>query len=241
MIIAVATLSGGVSCSPHSLAVSAEECFPNARGPNARGPTAESIATAPVQLAACRSVAHIGDSLTAYVVAPLKAAYAAVGVKAEVDAYGGRAILQKLSADPKTGRQAAVDLVRAGFKGCWVVALGSNDTANVAVGAAYSRSHAIDEMMKAIDPSAEARVVWVNAFTTKASGPWSNENMKLWNGELEKARERWPNLEVFDWASVAATGVAPYDDGIHHTKEGYEVRNKAIADALEENDDPRAD
>jgi hypothetical protein len=183
----------------------------------------------------CAAVAHIGDSLTAYTIEPLRDAYKAVGLTAEIDAYGGRAILQKLPADPKTGQQAALDFVDAGFKGCWVVALGTNDTANVAVGASYTRAYAIDEMMRAIDPTAKAPVTWVNTFTTKTTGSWSNDNMKLWNDALEKALSRWPNMKVFDWAKIAATGAAPYSDGIHHTTTGYAVRNKAIAKAIAAN------
>ncbi len=180
----------------------------------------------------CAMVAHIGDSLTAYTIDPLTMAYANVGVTAELDAYGGRAILQKLPADPKTGKQAALDFASAGFKGCYVVALGTNDTANIAVGASYTRATAIDEMMKAIDPTAKVPVMWVNTFTTKTTGSWSNDNMKLWNQALDKALARWPNLKIYDWAAVAATGVAPYSDGIHHTTAGYAFRNKAIAEAF---------
>lgn len=180
----------------------------------------------------CTTIAHVGDSLTAYTIEPLRTAYAKVSVTATIDAFGGRAILQKLPDAPKTGKQAALDLVKAGFKGCWVVALGTNDTANVAAGASYTRAKAIDEMMKAIDPEARATVMWVNTYTTKTTGYWSNANMKLWNEALAEARARWPNLEVFDWAAIAATGAAPYTDGIHHTTAGYTVRNKSIAEAL---------
>src|SRR5512135_3670436 len=70
----------------------------------------------------CKNVAHIGDSLTAYTKESLAKAYAAVGVSAKIDAYGGRAVLQRLPADARTGKQAARELVASGFKGCWVVA-----------------------------------------------------------------------------------------------------------------------
>lgn len=180
----------------------------------------------------CKKVAHIGDSLSAYTVDPLTKAYAAVGVSADIDAYGGRAIKQKLPADPKTGKQAALDFNAAGFDGCWVVALGTNDTANVAAGAWYTRAEAIDEMMEAIDPTATDPVMWVNTITTKTTGYYSNDNMKLWNQALNEALTRWPNLKVFDWAAIAATGSAPFADGIHHTTAGYAVRNKAIAEAF---------
>lgn len=180
----------------------------------------------------CRSVAHIGDSLTAYRKAELVEAYASVGLSAEIDAFGGRATLQKLRRDAKTGKQAALELAAAGGERCWVVALGTNDTANVAAGARYTRAGAIDAMMAAIDPTGTAPVMWVNTFTTLRTGYWSSSNMRLWNAELLRAKKRWPNLRVFDWAAIAATGAAPFADGIHHTSEGYAARNKAIAEAL---------
>ena len=200
----------------------------------AGGLSAESAGAqpSPEPAAACQSVAHIGDSLTAYTKAELAEAYASVGVSAEIDAFGGRATLQKLRRDAKTGKQAALEFNATGAERCWVVALGTNDTANVAAGARYTRAKAIDAMMAAIDPSARAPVMWVNTFTTLRAGHWSNANMKLWNEALVQARRRWPNLKVFDWASVAATGAAPFADGIHHTAEGYGARNRAIAEAL---------
>ena len=182
----------------------------------------------------CTKVAHLGDSLTAYTIDELKDAYAAVGIEATFEAYGGRAIYEYCCGDDTTGKQAAERLVASGFAGCWVIALGTNDTANVSAGAAISRADRIDAMMKTIDDSAQVRVMWVNTYTTKTEGHWSNANMELWNAELEKARARWPNMHVFDWASIAKTGSAPFSDGIHHTTQGYAVRNAAIAKAASE-------
>lgn len=183
---------------------------------------------------ACKKVAHLGDSLTAYTVDALKDAYAAVSIDARIEAYGGRAINEYCCGDTKNGKQAAAEVVASGFEGCWVVALGTNDTANVANGATATRASRIDGMMKTIDPDAKVTVMWVNTYTTKTDGFWSNANMKLWNQALEDAKARWPNMQIFDWASIAATGSAPFSDGIHHTTEGYKVRNAAIAKAVSE-------
>src|SRR5262245_31427689 len=145
----------------------------------------------------CSSVAHIGDSLTAYTEPSLTAAYQRVGASVRINAYGGRAILQKLPADPMTGQQAALSIRAGGFTGCWVVALGTNDTADIAAGAGYTRGQAIDEMMTAIDPGRTASVMWVNTYTTRSSGYWSNANMMLWNQALVDSQRRWPNLRLF--------------------------------------------
>jgi hypothetical protein len=180
----------------------------------------------------CGMVVHIGDSLSAYSEPSLTKAYASVGLPVQIDAYGARGIIQKLAEDPHTGETAAQEIALTGFDGCWVVALGTNDTANVSAGAWYSRAEAIDRMMSAIDSTATARVMWVNTFTTRTTGHWKNENMVLWNEALGDAQARWPNLLIYDWASVAATGIAPYSDGIHHTTAGSDVRSQAIAEAL---------
>lgn len=173
-------------------------------------------------------VAHIGDSLTAYTEKSLHDAYAVEGLDATIHAHGARAILQKLSADTATGKQAAQALSASqGPFDVWVVALGTNDTANVAVGAAYTRAKAIDEMMGVIP--AGAPVVWVDTFSQLSTTPYSNANMLAWNAALDAAKARWPNLIVYPWSVVARTGAAKFSDGLHHTPAGYEVRNRAIA------------
>jgi hypothetical protein len=181
----------------------------------------------------CDWVAHIGDSLTAYTDEALDREYRAHGLDIKViHAHGGRAILQKLRDDPRTGRDAALDIRAYGFVGCWVIALGTNDTANIARGAWYTRAEAIDEMMSAIDEAGVETVLWVNTYTTRTDGYWSNGHMEQWNAALEEATARWPNMRVLDWAATAATGVAPFADGIHHTGAGYAVRNRTIVEAV---------
>ncbi len=179
----------------------------------------------------CTVVAHIGDSLSAQTLGPLGAAYADAGIAAQLNAYGGRAILQKLPDDPMTGKNAALEFRDAGFSGCWVIALGTNDTANIAAGATPGRAGAIDQMMTAIGPTNGRPVMWVNTFTTRTTGYWMNSNMVLWNTALTDAKARWPSLVVYDWAAIADGGSEPYVDGIHHSTAGYTVRNRAISRA----------
>lgn len=218
---------------------SANDAAPDAHAATAVGdagvhvPDAAPADAAPPGPWDCENTAHIGDSLTAYTKPALTAEYTKVGVgDLSLSAGGGRAILQKISPDTENGKQAATRIRADGFTGCWVVALGTNDTANIEAGASYSRASAIDQMMTAIDETKTAKVMWVNTFTTRTSGYYDNDNMVLWNTALVAAKARWPNLRVFDWAKIAAQGTAPFADGIHHTTAGYAVRNKAIAEAL---------
>jgi hypothetical protein len=207
-------------------------CAGDIQGGDPTGATDAGVAASDAAPRACEQVAHVGDSLTAGTVDGLETAYRTVGAAPRIDAYGGRAVLQKLPDDPRTGKQAALELRASGFAGCWVVALGTNDTANVAAGASYTRATSIDEMMMAIDPERAAAVLWVNTFTTRTTGFYANDHMVLYNQALDEARARWPNLRILDWAAVAAGGGAPYVDGIHHTAAGYAVRNQTIAEAL---------
>ena len=81
----------------------------------------------------CRAVAHIGDSTSDGLNSPdylpnrhqrIPARYAAVGVKSTwLDISGARSVVETLPGQVN-GYDAAKALVREGFRGCWVIALG---------------------------------------------------------------------------------------------------------------------
>jgi hypothetical protein len=185
----------------------------------------------------CRSVAHIGDSTSVGMVSPLDlpdpaqrlaAQYAGVGVRhAWIDASGGRSMVEEMPGQVN-GYGTARNMVSRGFRGCWVIALGTNDTANVSVGSSVGRLARIQELMSVAHG---APVMWVNVKTLDSSGPWSEANMQLWNDTLLQACHQYPNLRIFDWASAAQDGWF-ISDGIHYTSAGYAVRAHLIAGAL---------
>ncbi len=90
-----------------------------------------------------------------------------------------------------------------GYRGCWVFALGTNDTANVSVGSSVGLMGRVEQMMSAAHGEP---VLWVNARTMLSGGPWSEANMQAWNNTLLQACARYPNMRVLDWASVANPG-----------------------------------
>ena len=185
----------------------------------------------------CRAVAHIGDSTSVGLVSAdylpnpaqrLAAQYADVGVRhATINASGGRSIVEALPGQVN-GYDTARQMATAGFRGCWVVALGTNDTANVSVGSGVGRMARIQELMSVAHG---APVMWVNVKTLDSSGPWSEANMQLWNDTLLQACHQYPNLRIFDWASAAQDGWF-ISDGIHYTPAGYAARAHLIAAAL---------
>jgi hypothetical protein len=185
----------------------------------------------------CTSVAHIGDSTSVGMVSPawlpdaaqrLAAQYRDVGVRqAQIDASGGRSIVEEMPGQ-QNGYRVASAWYRAGFRGCWVIALGTNDAANVAVGSTVGMLSRVREMMAAVHGEP---VLWVNAETELQSGPWSDANMQLWNETLVRASKLYPNMRIFDWASLVQPGWH-LADGIHYTSAGYAIRAAAIAHAL---------
>jgi hypothetical protein len=185
----------------------------------------------------CTTVGHIGDSTSVGMVSAtwlpdaaqrLGAQCANVGVRhLWVDASGGRSIVEEMPGQ-LNGDIVAQKWRTAGFHGCWVFALGTNDTANVSVGSNVGRTARIQEMMAVAHGEP---VMWVNTQTDLTSGPWSEANMQLWNADLLQVCHAYPNMHVFNWAGqVQPAWHLP--DGIHYTSAGYAIRAKAIARGL---------
>jgi hypothetical protein len=74
-------------------------------------------------------------------------------------------------------------------------------------------------------------VLWVIVKTLLASGPYAESSMRLWNNTLHQACARYPNLRIFDLASVVRDSRF-ISDGVHYTSTGYAARTWVIAAAL---------
>jgi hypothetical protein len=214
----------------------------NAGGKNAHGKNGSAAggrrSSRPTALAtSCTTVGHIGDSTSVGMVSPdyladpaqrLAAQYADVGVRhLWVDASGGRSIVETLPGQVN-GYNVARNWVAEGFRGCWVFALGTNDTANVSVGSNVGRMARIEEMMAVAHGEP---VMWVDTHTLLTAGPWSEANMQIWNDDLVAACAMYPNMRIFNWAAMDQPAWH-ISDGIHYTSAGYAVRAAAIAHAL---------
>jgi hypothetical protein len=184
-------------------------------------------------------VVHIGDSTSDGLVSDdylpnpqqrIGAQYAKVGATRMItEISGGRSIVETI------GKQAnaydvAKQLVAGGYRGCWVLALGTNDTADVVVGSGVSRAARIQKMMSVIG---NQPVMWVNVKSLVASGPYAEPQMQLWDAALTQACPRYPSMRVYDWAGVAQNRWF-ISDGIHYTSAGYAARSADIAHALAE-------
>jgi peptidoglycan/LPS O-acetylase OafA/YrhL len=185
----------------------------------------------------CRAVVHIGDStsdgLDSSDYLPdwrdrIPARYAAVGAGRQImEISGGRSIVETLP-NQQNGYTVAKDLAGGGYRGCWVLALGTDDTADVDVGSYVSRYDRIKRMMSVIGSQP---VLWVNVKTLVPYGPYAEYQMRLWNDALIDESRHYPNMRVYDWASAVRDSWF-INDGIHYTSTGYRYRARMIAEAL---------
>lgn len=185
----------------------------------------------------CRSVIHIGDSTSEGLISPeylpdpqqrISAQYARVGATTQhFEISGARSIVETFEGQPN-----AYEVARAwrgrGYRGCWVLALGTNDAADVYVGSSVDQIARIRRMMSVIG---KQPVMWVNVRSLVQSGPYSEHNMRLWDGALREACRSYPNLRIYDWAG-AVRDKWFIEDGIHFTSPGYVARSRLIAQAL---------
>jgi hypothetical protein len=158
----------------------------------------------------------------------IAAQYARVGATtAHLEVSGARSIYETFEGNPNA-RDVAVAWDAEGFDGCWVIAMGTNEAANVAAGSTIGYEERIESMMDVI---AGEPALWVNVRSLVTSGPYAKANMAAWNAALLEACDRYPNMRVFDWASaVKDEWFIP--DGIHFTTPGYAARARYIANAL---------
>ncbi|HMH92211.1 MAG TPA: acyltransferase family protein, partial [Streptosporangiaceae bacterium] len=164
------------------------------KGSSASGASAAggSAAAAPLRTS-CRAVAHLGDSTSdglvsrQYLPNPkqrIQARYEDVGARSVwTNIAGGRSIVEVLPGTVN-GYDAVHNMAHQGFKGCWVLALGTDDTADVAAGSETPLATRIARMMSAAHGEP---VMWVNVKSLVSSGPYAEPNMQRWDAALVKA------------------------------------------------------
>ena len=187
----------------------------------------------------CTSVVHIGDSTSDGLFSSdylpdkaeqIPAQYADVGVKRTIDkVVGATSVVESLPGTPNAQTMAS-GMLKSGYHGCWVIALGTNDTADVAVGSEVSRAQRIKMMMALIGSQP---VMWVEVKSILSSGPYAESNMELWNQALQQALPNYPNMRLYNWPAVVQHSWF-INDGIHYTSVGYAHRGQMIAEALAE-------
>jgi peptidoglycan/LPS O-acetylase OafA/YrhL len=186
----------------------------------------------------CKAVVHIGDSTSEGLDDPeylpnekerIPNRYREVGVKeTHMEVQGARSIEERFEGEPNA-QEVAAAWKAEGYKGCWVLALGTNEAADVAAGSNVGLRERIEKMMAIIG---DEPVLWVNVRSLVPPGdPYSKEGMVEWDEELVRACNTYPNMRVYDWASDVKDEWF-IEDGIHFTSPGYAARAQLIAQAL---------
>ena len=186
----------------------------------------------------CRAVVHIGDSTSEGLddaeylpveAQRIPARYVEVGAReVHMEVQGATSIEERFESMPNA-QEVAAAWKAEGFEGCWVLALGTNEAANVAAGSTVTERERIDKMMAIIGSEP---VLWVNVRSLVEKGdPYSKGNMEKWDEELVAACASYPNMRVYDWASDVKDDWF-IEDGIHFTSPGYAARAQLIAQAL---------
>jgi peptidoglycan/LPS O-acetylase OafA/YrhL len=207
--------------------------------PTARPTTrvAATPAAGKTRTTACTSVVHVGDSTSIGLMDPnylpnprdrIDSQYRRVGAKSvQTDILGARSIVERYKGQPNA-QEATAERINAGYDGCWVLAMGTNEAANVAVGSNIGLDQRIDLLMQEIKGQP---AMWLTVKTLRTSGPWAEVQMQKWNAALLLACGRYPNMRVYDWAAQVKD---PWfiSDGIHFTTPGYRERAWRTAEAL---------
>ena len=186
----------------------------------------------------CHSAVYIGDSTsegeTSSNYIPdagqrLDSQLARVGVRTSYPEISGARSIVETYKGHSNGATVARSHLSHGYRGCWILALGTNDVADVRVGGTPGLDGRIDRIMSIIG---HQPVLWVEAITLVASGsPYAEPGMQAWNRSLLAACSRYPNMRVFDWpAYVRRKWFIP--DGIHYYSPGYVARAHFISRGL---------
>jgi peptidoglycan/LPS O-acetylase OafA/YrhL len=235
LVLAAAGMAGLNSAPAEGSAARVAEA--TAKGTSAPPPLTPAQANSSTK-SSCKAVVHIGDSTSEGLDSPeylpvpgerIEARYAEVGaVEQHLEISGARSIEERFEGEPNA-QEVAEAWKLEGFKGCWVLALGTNDAADVAVGSSVSDRERIDKMMTIL---AGEPVMWVNVRSIVESGdPYSAENMEKWDEELVAACAAYPNMRIYNWAADVKNEWF-IEDGIHFTSPGYAARAQLIAQAL---------
>ena len=153
-----------------------------------------------------------------------------VGVQSvNLQISSARSIVETYEGQPNA-YEVAQDLLSQGYRGCWVLAVGLNDAADVEAGSNVGMPERIQRIMSLIG---NEPVMWVSVLTLLSSGYYAESGMMQWDQDLLQACSQYPEMRIFDWPSIAQAQPSWFfPDGIHYGSSGSLARATDIADAL---------
>ncbi|MDY2941574.1 MAG: acyltransferase family protein [Varibaculum sp.] len=191
----------------------------------------------------CREVVHVGDSTSLAmftqegVNSPAdtgEAAYRAAGAQIVINSsFGARATNMAINEDP-SGDESITEILAGGVdpNTCWVIALGVNNAANMAVVSGDTASAEIANTMSLI--GSQYPVLWISPTTSTQLAPrwYETPNMVHWNETLLADVRKYPNLWVYRWDQDVQQEWFLEGDGVHYNVEGNTQRSRHFASAL---------
>lgn len=191
----------------------------------------------------CTEIVHVGDSTSlamftdSGVLTPADNAttvYKATGVRTVINSsFGARATNQGFK-DAPSGNESIQQILNNGVDpdACFVIALGTNDAANMNVeGEDNSRGH-IEATMKIIGP--KHPVLWITTIVNPAGAPrWYDKSvMDAWNSALYAEQISHPNMWVYPWDKEVQPKWFIDGDGVHYNQVGSSERSHRFAQAV---------
>jgi hypothetical protein len=113
---------------------------------------------------------------------------------------GARSIVELFEGQPNA-QMVAQQHIQDGFRGCWIIAMGTNDVDDINTGSNVGRAERIGRMMQTLHGQP---VTWIDAVTLVKSGPYAEDGMLRWNRALGAACQKYSNMRVFDWRAPGA-------------------------------------
>lgn len=239
-ILCIAVAMPLLTTSPSAQPVAAGPSAPPTSAPSPRpsathGP-AHTVATGPLATR-CTRVVETGDSTSEGLISPAYLPNPADRIQAQLrdvgvidyhpEIEGAQSTLETYDGQPNAQARVSAEW-ESGFRGCWIFGLGTNDSANQAVGSTVDSDQRIRSMMNLVHGEP---VLWITVKTLLSTTPYEDSFQQKWNAALERACLVYPNMRVYDWRSEVQDSwyIA---DKIHYTSEGYQQRAKRIAHAL---------
>ncbi|MCI6573847.1 MAG: acyltransferase family protein [Actinomycetaceae bacterium] len=191
----------------------------------------------------CTEIVHVGDSTSLAMFSDdgvenpddnAMKVYAATGAHKVVNSsFGARATNQGYEDSP-SGNESLRQLIDAGVDSdaCFVIALGTNDAANMNVEGKDRSSEHIETTMDIIGP--HHPVLWITTIVNPAGAPrWYDKAvMDSWNSALYAELKTHPNMWVYPWDKDVRPNWFIEGDGVHYNQEGSSERSHRFAQAV---------
>lgn len=191
----------------------------------------------------CHQIIHVGDSTSlamftdAGVLNPADNAtktYTATGAtKVTNSSFGARATNQGYQ-DYPSGNDSIREILSGGIDkdSCFVIALGTNDAANMNVYGGTDYDTHIRATMDIIGP--KYPVLWITTVVNPNGSPrwYTKDVMDAWNAELYRQQKRYPNMWVYPWDKDMRPEWFITGDGVHCNTIGNSERSRRFAQAV---------